>query len=509
MHTQILYYMRRIYLFIVAVVIVLTVDAQEIDRTRNCRPGLADIDLSEHNFRHAPAILGQDATKAERWSQGESPYIGDRRQLVVMAAFKDQAFKGDEFQTMELWNKIFNARNYTEEPFNGSVHDYFYDQSYGQFRLTFDLYYVVVDDKIKYRSTNTEDENSKYLVQDIMEIIRNKVDDWAIYDWDDDGYVDQLLIIYSGKGQNAGGGSNTIWPHQWWLSQHKDCEPVIVDSGGKSYLVDSYCCVQELYSNDSYGIFGTICHEFSHCLGLPDFYNGSTEYLASWDLMDYGNYNGKGFRPCGYSAFERSFMGWMNPVELNTDTTVTGIPELSDQPKAYLIRNDGKPEEYYIVENRQQTGWDADLPGRGIIVAHVDYDEYVFLKGVPNTSKRQRYSIFPANNTQTASDKNVKGWAYPYNSNNELTNTSEPAATLNNANVDGTLLMSKPIIGMTVSDGLASFSFRNLYTGISHISKDNKDVESNIWFTIDGRRITGRPLTPGLYIHEGKLSLIR
>jgi len=182
------------------------------------------------------------------------------------------------------------------------------------------------------------------------------------------------------------------------------------------------------------------------------------------------------------------------------------MPALVDQPQAYLIRNEGNPEEYYIIENRQQTGWDTDLPGSGIVVFHVDYDEYIFRNSSPNTTKRKRYTIFPANNKSYASNTNVKGWAYPYESNNELTNTSEPAATLNNANADGTLFMSKPITGMAVNDGLASFRLGYIYTGTNPV-KTTED--SSGWFTPDGRRITGKPLTPGLYLHEGKLIFIR
>ena len=145
------------------------------------------------------------------------------------------------------------------------------------------------------------------------------------------------------------------------------------------------------------------------------------------------------------------------------------MPALSDESKAYLIRNDGYQNEYYIVENRQQDGWDASLPGNGIIVFHVDFDAdlWVSTKAYVNTSSRQHYLIFPANDITSTSKTIIKNWSYPYNNNNSLTNSSTPAAIVWNANSDGTKFMNKPITNMTVTGGLASFDVTATPTGLS------------------------------------------
>ena len=208
--------------------------------------------------------------------------------------------------------------------------------------------------------------------------------------------------------------------------------------------------------------FGTICHEYSHCFGFPDFYyNGGTQTVGEWDLMDYGNYGGKGFRPCGYSAHERWLMGWLTPVELTAATTVSDVPALCDHPQAYIIHNDAHPDEYYMIENRQQTGWDASLPGNGIVVFHVDYDASIWPSTIatPNSTTKKRYCVISANNSKTTTYASMAGWPYPYQANDSLTNTSVPAAELNNANTDGKLLMNKSLYDMRVEDGLASFRF--------------------------------------------------
>lgn len=229
--------------------------------------------------------------------------------------------------------------------------------------------------------------------------------------------------------------------------------------------MDSYCCVQELSSSKTYGVFGTICHEFSHCLGLPDIYYGQASFVGQWDLMDSGNYNEGGFRPCGYSAFERMMVGWITPTELTGPVSITGMKPLATNPEAYIIRNDAHRDEFYVVENRQPVAWDEPLPGSGIIIFHVNYDEKWKRFTEPNKPyyKKNLY-IIAANNTTLAppfwsSPTALYGWAFPYQEKDSLTNSSAPASVLINSNADGTKMMSKPIYNMAVTNGLASFDF--------------------------------------------------
>ena len=192
-------------------------------------------------------------------------------------------------------------------------------------------------------------------------------------------------------------------------------------------------------------------------------------------------------------------MGWLTPVELTSTATITRMPALSDEPVAYLIRNDGYENEYYIVENRQQTGWDQSLPGSGVVVFHIDYDEEVWENGVPNSSTLKRYSIIPANNRSSVYSSST--WPYPFQLNDALTNTSAPKASLIHPNINGEKLMSKPITAISITDGLASFDFMGGSTAVSPITIIGDDA-SYVVYTLQGRMVgtTLNALSPGIYI---------
>jgi len=460
-----------------------------------------------------PEWLQRRAANAQDRGPGGDYFKGRKHQLVVLASFADNPFLGDEEATLAQWDKILNTEQLDEAPFAGSFHDYFYDQSYGQFDLICDLQFVEVDSCRRYRSTMTHDENSQYLVDDVVASLRQRDIQWDRYDWNGDGYVNQLLIIFAGQGSAYGGmGSSydAIWPHQSWLSWHlidlqagsyREADTVRYQE--QDYIIDSYCAVQEIAQDSSYGSFGTLCHEYTHCFGFPDFY-GSGSVIGNWDLMDNGNYCGGGFMPVGWSAHEKMLMDWLTPLELTTATTVTGMPALTDEPVAYLIRNDAYPDEFFMLENRQKKGWDSELPGEGLVIFHIDYDPEIWLTGYANTSNVSHYIVVPANNHTFRSYSD--GWAYPYGTNNALTDTSTPAAVLWHENISGEKLMSKPITDIAVEDGLVSFSFMASPSGVTTISQDPATHSRKLLmngqlliehngriFTITGMPVTDRP----------------
>ena len=400
-----------------------------------------------------------------------SNYKGKKRGLVILVEFSKTSFGIGHDRA--LYQRILNEENYSEGGFQGSVYDYFKAQSYGQFELTFDIVGPIkADNTCAYYGKNDSEGNDQHAGELVAECC-NKIDsqvNFNNYDWDGDGYVDQVLIIYAGQGENNGGGSNTIWPHEWELSESDYGKQLRLDNVN----IDTYAVVNELSSWGLAGI-GTICHEFSHCLGLPDMYdiyNTGNYGMGAWSVMGSGNYNGNGFTPAAYTSFERYSCGWLKPTELTLLSEVEDMKPLTDSPEAYLIRNDNYPNEYYLLENRQKKGWDAELPGRGMLVLHVDYDHDIWANNVVNTNISSYYAQaydLPLNDHQRCTllragnryDKSsVASDAYPYNTNAAFHNTSTPAAKLFHPNTDGSLLLNKGVSKIVQNDdGTMNFRF--------------------------------------------------
>lgn len=389
---------------------------------------------------------------------------GEKKGLVILVDFSDVSHSSNTPQ--QTFNAMMNEVGYKGNGQYGSVHDYFYAQSYGKFSLNFDVVGpVTLSHNMAYygadRGGEGNDVRPGEMVAEACKLADSQVN-FADYDWDGDGIVEQVYVIYAGYGQASGASANTIWPHEWEL-ESSDYGRVLQLDG---VTVNTYACGAELCGTSGKILdgIGTTCHEFSHCMGLPDFYDtqGSGNFgMDSWSLMDYGCYNNDGNTPAGYTSYEKMFCGWLDPVVLDAPCRITDMRALSESSEAYIIYNDANKNEYYLLENRQQTGWDSKGYGHGMLVLHVDYDPTVWMNNeVNNTASHQRMTIIPADNALTGSLTGLAGDPFPGRAGNtRLTDTSVPAATLYNLNTTGTRRMSKPIENITETDGKIAFDF--------------------------------------------------
>ena len=384
-------------------------------------------------------------------------YTGSKKGIIILVNFTDKTF--NDANNQSYFNNIVNTEGFSNSKFNGSVHDFFSAQSNNQFDLTFDVVGpVTVSNNYAYYGQNSggDDMYPQEMVVEACNLVDDQVN-FKDYDWDDDGVVDQVYVIYAGKGEADGGGSSTIWPHEWELSA-TDSD---IDLDGVH--IDTYACGPELNGSSQINGLGTICHEFSHCLGIPDFYDtaGSNFGMDSWSIMDYGCYNNNGYTPCNYTGYERMFCGWVEPIELKEDTQVTGLKSLADYGDVYIMYNPNHKDEYFIFQNIQQKGWDLYAGGSGLMIMHVDYDKDVWQANtVNNTSSRQRCTIFPADNSY--SHYSLSDDLFPYGSKNSFSNTTTPAAKLYNNNNDGKKLMNIEVTNITKkSNGTVEFNFVN------------------------------------------------
>lgn len=392
--------------------------------------------------------------------QRAAAYTGKKRCLILLAQFSDVKFTMSDPQA--FYNRVANEKGFSEGKFKGSVADYFRDQSNGKFELEFDIAGPYTLGEQAYYGKNEggqQDANVQAMITACCTQAASEGRDFSAYDWDGDGQVEMVFVVYAGRGEATGGGENTIWPHKGRLKSLKVNGKTIVD----------YACSNELSSSNEVDGIGTICHEFSHCLGYPDAYD--TNYtglygMGTWDIMCQGNYNGASFTPAGYTAYEKMAAGWIEPIELKDKMSVTGMKPLADGGDAYIFRNPGNSNEYYLLENRQQKGWDAALNGSGIMVNHIDFNQTVWDYNAPNTvvsgiNNHERITYIPADNSKDKDTEENDPW--PYGNRKSLNNATTPATTVYSSNTDGSLFMNVMFSDMAIaSDGTASFNFTDL-----------------------------------------------
>ena len=359
--------------------------------------------------------VSADAKRRALGSVAEAPLVcvGSPKIPVVLVQFDDKKFSVAESDdsVKVLYGDFFNAGEgvHPGEPSSfGSVKEYFRQQSDGQFTPEFEVVGpVTLSKSYKYYGEDgavRKDVNISQFYSEACKLAVQESVDWSDFDNDGDGVVDMVFFIYAGEGQNGSDDKYTIWPKE-------SASSITVEYDNKSITFGAYGCTNERFKNGQDGI-GPIVHELSHGLGLPDFYDtvGSAFGLDYWDIMDSGCYQINGYQPCCMSAYERDFMGWRKLVELAPDTACTlTLSPIEEDGVGYKIVNKANPDEYFILENRQNIGFDKYLgcPSQSILqkygachglqITHVDYVRSAWSGNRVNAdAKHQRMTIVPA-----------------------------------------------------------------------------------------------------------------
>lgn len=471
------------------------------------------------------------------------PHIGAPHVLVVLAEFQDIEFSvSDPKATFEQYlnseEDVQRNLGNAESNNSGSVKQYFRDMSFGQFEPQFDIVGPVkLPQNLAIYGAGRSD-RMDLLMPDVCNAIKDSIN-FSVYDINNDNYVDLIYVIYAGYPANISGNStDCIWPKSGFVD-------VALDNGMHAYR---YGVNAELnaypgaFSSPPYqrvnGI-GMFCHEFSHCMGLPDFYptvvsaQVDNQALEYWSLMDGGENLRNGWAPCAYTAYEREAMGWMTIEELNNDTTITLLP--IDQPggKAFRIRNnnDVNNSEYFIIENIQQHGWNYRNYGHGLLVFHVQYDQSAFSiypfgdNSVNNIVGKPRMTVIPADGilgssynkgkttswgtgtggVVTSNDYNMQHGGDPFPG-SSAKNSLKKEDGLVNYEVYTNTKLNWALTDITEQNGAISFRFvrDNSTTSIVTVEDVNNNEHTHVWYTIHGQRLTTPPREKGIYIYNGK-----
>ncbi|MBQ6192432.1 MAG: M6 family metalloprotease domain-containing protein [Bacteroidaceae bacterium] len=302
------------------------------------------------------------------------------RGLVLLVEYNDCPFRYSNYTS--IMEDMINADDYTGTNltnFNvngsyvrctGSIRDYYRDNSNGIFVPTFDVVGPVQVKRSQYYVNSTE--NATQLMIDACTAADNDVD-FSQYDVDGDGVVDMIYFIFSGLGSYIqGNDSRLLWPHQYDISYERSVRK-------DGVLLGRYACSNELFGSTGWSVLegiGTMTHEFSHVLGLPDFYDTDNKYSGAcvnpdeWSVMAGGADLNYGRTPCGFSLFERYALGFATP-QLLTEPGSFSLEALHASNTGYRLNTPERKESFYI-ENRQKVKWDSALPGHGMLIFRVD-----------------------------------------------------------------------------------------------------------------------------------------
>ncbi len=394
--------------------------AAGIDAEATLRAAFADRHKARRAVRRAPAQSGLGLFDSS------FPVKGDVKAVVILVNYKDVQFSTPN--ASQYFSDMLMKEGFSEYGATGSAYDYFIENSMGQFRPQFDCYGPVTlpQNRSYYGGNNVygEDKNAERMIADAVSLLDDEVD-FSQYDTDGDGYIDNVFVFYAGMGEASGGSSDTVWPHAYYVESGAGITCVV-----DGVRLDRYACSNEWEGGKPDGI-GTFVHEFSHVMGLPDLYDteGSlTVTPDTYSVLDYGPYNNNGRTPPAYSAFERNALGWNEPHVLDGPASVS-LAHIAESNESYLIPTE-KTNEFFLLENRQQTGWDTYIPGHGMLIWHIDYNKSVWMdNAVNNTRSHQYVDIVEAGGSANSQSSSVmRSYTFPGSKNvTSFTSTTTPA----------------------------------------------------------------------------------
>ena len=414
------------------------------------------------------------------------------RGLVILVNFQDLQFQ--QSNTAAEMDSMLNAENYTYDRSIGSVRKYFSDQSAGQYTPIFDVIGpVTLPQNMAYYGANDASGNDVLPGDFVLHACSIAAEipgvDFNNYDSNQDGWLDFVYMIYAGYDEASSSIEDLLWPASWSL-------PAAIYFGNSS-LTDYTDTLQFTFGGKAIGLFaysselnyrisnrnirgfslsnpkrngiGTICHEFSHVIGLKDYYDTEYGYNYSnnltpgaYSLMDYGNYNMDGDVPPNYSNYDRYFLGWCTPTHL-TDSQEVTIPS-GDYCGYCITLNDSLPTPFdtaavYYLENRQKTGWDAGIRHHGMLIWQIRYDSALWYNNKVNCTDNDLHVKL-----LSASGDYTNTTSIPFPGTGSITNYNDIA--------------NHSISTILEQDGNISFSFSSSYIPTPDIPDEPENPEA-------------------------------
>lgn len=454
------------------------------------------------NGKPSASRLGQEVASGRYMSTTNVPTLGKQKALLVLVQYKDVKFTVEDPHT--FFNRMVNEEGFNDYGNTGSVRDFFKASSKGLYEPDFDVYgpVTVSQNRVFYGGNaggSNSDARPASMAAEAMQLAaeQNPDVDFSQYDTDKDGFIDNITIIYAGDGEATSGNPDEIWPHAGYLYSGSG-----INVGASGVKADRYNCINEWLTSENRPMgIGTIVHEFSHILGLTDLYDTaySTAVIYSpgaWSVMDAGPYNNNGFTPPLHSAFEAYCLDWTTPLVIDKDCEAG----LNPHGGSFYIATD-KENEFFILEARKRTGWDEYLPGDGMLIWHIDYNQDIWHRNTPNNNPSHHYiDLIEADGRIGEATRKNDAWPGQRGQFTEFNTTTKPAF----------MAWSGYDMGLPLSDirrnewGKVTFKVGKggESVGIDAIEATDNAADSPVeWFTLQGVRVDN-PVAGNIYLRR-------
>jgi M6 family metalloprotease-like protein len=445
-----------------------TVVYAELDPEGNMRPstmkygyGEASLRSStgepiQKGLRYSPSqvyMLKQIWEVASRQStpQPAPAATAEKKALLILMDFPDRPFS----KTKADFEALVNQVGYNTDGAEGSVKDFYRENSYGKLELN-----TTVAGPYTADSSAAFYANGKSQIL-ATEAVTRAAAELNLQDYADNGALETFHIIFAGHGAETGlPGSQYIWSHMWAIW------PSIIRDGVR---VSVFSCSPELRNASGTDLtrIGVICHELGHVFGSPDYYdsdyaeNGEYPGTGCWDLMADGSWNNSGITPAHINMFQKMCYGWVTPTELTSYTMVDSMPNSAQNAVAYTYTANANGE-MYLLENRQKTGFDRAVPGHGLLIWHV-HQAALGGNGSNTGHPQNLYPVVASSSTaipnsipDSYGSVNSTGTPFPGTSGKtDFTDMTVPQA-FSWKNLQG---IGKPVTNISERDGKISFVF--------------------------------------------------
>ena len=383
--------------------------------------------------KHLANALIISGEKRSNFVSRNQSVVGMRRVLVILMQFSDLSM----VKRQNDFDDLFNGIGYSDDGAQGSVCDFYSDVSYGKLQLVCDVVgpFTSKHDR-KYYGGNDRSGDDCHPEELFEEAIAQAVGLVSLkdYDADDDGFVDNVHIIFAGHGEEAGASDDAIWSHEATFYQPYEIQGM---------KIDRYSCAPELRGNSGRGIsrIGPHCHEIGHALGSMDYYDtdyeDDGEYIGTgeWDVMASGSWNNEGITPADFNPYVKAYdFGWISPKDL-TSGDVTIRPSCIDSDNYYILKSSYSTD-YYLIENRSKGKWGYGIPGAGMLVFHIHPELANSGNNINSKAPQKCYVVCassrmqrPGSSPSSYGDIDSDGCPYPGTSNNtNFGQSSIPAA---------------------------------------------------------------------------------